>query len=86
MRYEPLLAAHIINWLDREQLTVRMAARLSGVPAADFSRIRSAQLARFTADRLIKVINKLGSRVEVTVKVSRARRAPSALVKARPHG
>lgn len=69
-----LLAAEIIKWLDRESMTVRKAATLSGVPAADFSRIRNADLGRFTADRLLRVINKLGSTVEIKVKVKHGRR------------
>ncbi len=69
-----LLAAEIIKWLDRQQVTVRMAATITGVPAADFSRIRNANIGRFTADRLLGVINKLGVRVEITVKVKHGRR------------
>ncbi|HYK64576.1 MAG TPA: XRE family transcriptional regulator, partial [Patescibacteria group bacterium] len=40
--------------------------------AADFSRIRNADLRRFTVDRLISIINRLGSRVEVRIRVHRA--------------
>ena len=69
-----LLAAEIIKWLDREKLTVRMASTLTGVPAADFSRIRNADLARFTADRLLGVISRFGSSVEIKIKVKRGRR------------
>ncbi len=36
----------------------------TGIAAADFSRIRNADLGRFTADRLIAVLNRLGVRVE----------------------
>jgi hypothetical protein len=35
------------------------------VRAADFSRIRIADLERFTVDRLMMIINRLGSRIEV---------------------
>src|ERR1700722_7388779 len=48
-----LWAAEIIKTLDREELTVRAAHSRTGFAAADFSRIRSADLARFTPDRLI---------------------------------
>lgn len=34
-----------------------------------FSRIRNADLGRFTLDRLISIINRLGARVEIRVKV-----------------
>jgi predicted XRE-type DNA-binding protein len=66
-----LLAAEIIKALDRDELTVRAAHARTGFAAADFSRIRNADLARFTADRLMSILNRLGSRVEVKVRVRR---------------
>ena len=71
-RFKALLAAEIIKTLDRESLSVRRAQARTGIAAADFSRIRSADLGRFTLDRLVGIINRLGSRVEVNVKVKRA--------------
>src|ERR1035441_1445000 len=50
--------------LDREDLSVRAAHSRTGITAADFSRIRNANLARFTVDRLMSILNRLGSRVE----------------------
>jgi hypothetical protein len=35
--------------------------------AAVFSRVRNADLGRFTADRLMAILNRLGARVEVKV-------------------
>jgi predicted XRE-type DNA-binding protein len=67
-----LLAAEIIKALDKQRLTVRKAQELTGFAAADFSRIRNADLERFSVERLMKIINGLGSRVEVAVKVRRA--------------
>jgi predicted XRE-type DNA-binding protein len=64
-----ILAAEIIKMLDRERLTVRAAHTRTGIAAADFSRIRNADLGRFTLDRLVSIINRLGSRVEVKVNV-----------------
>ena len=64
-----LLAGEIIKTLDRDELTVRAAQARTGFAAADFSRIRSADLARFTADRLMSILNRLGSRVEVRIRV-----------------
>ena len=64
-----VLAAEIIKMLDREKLSVRAAHARTGIAAADFSRIRNADLGRFTVDRLMSVINRLGSRVEVKVRV-----------------
>src|SRR5438445_5525755 len=69
------LAAEIIKSLDRDELTVRAAHARTGIAAADFSRIRNADLARFTADRLVGIINRLGSRVDVKVKVRSATRS-----------
>jgi predicted XRE-type DNA-binding protein len=64
-----ILAAEIVKKLDREKLTVRAAHAFTGIAAADFSRIRNADLSRFTVDRLVSIINRLGSRVEVKVSV-----------------
>ena len=70
-QFKAVLAAEIIKALDRERLTVRAAHDRTGFAAADFSRIRNADLERFTVDRLISVLNRLGSRVEVKVRVRR---------------
>ena len=70
-----LLAAEIIKTLDRDELTVRAAQARTGIAAADFSRIRNADLARFTVDRLVGIINRRGSRVEVKLKVKPAARS-----------
>ena len=70
-QFKAILAAEIIKALDRESLSVRGAQGRTGIAAADFSRIRNANLDRFTVDRLISIINRLGSRVEVKVKVRR---------------
>ena len=71
-QFKAILAAEIIKALDREHLSVRAAHGRTGIAAADFSRIRNANLGRFTADRLVSILNRLGSRVEVKVKVRRA--------------
>ena len=68
-QFKAILAAEIIKSLDRQQLTVRAAHGLTGIAAADFSRIRNANLDRFTVDRLMSILNRLGSRVEVKVRV-----------------
>ena len=79
-----LLAAEILRALDCEGLTVRQAQDRTGIAAADFSRIRSCDLKRFTLDRLMRIVNKLGSRVETTLKFKRevkyAKNAPSAML------
>lgn len=70
-----ILAVEIIGALDREGLSVRGAQSRTGVAAADFSRIRNADLGRFTIDRLMAIINRLGARVDVKVKVRRTQHA-----------
>jgi predicted XRE-type DNA-binding protein len=71
-QFKAILAAEIIKALDRESLSVRAAHDRTGIAAADFSRIRNADLGRFTVDRLMSIINRLGSRVEVKIRVRRA--------------
>ena len=64
-----LLAAQIIKTLDRDSLTVRRAGELTGIAAADFSRIRNANLGRFTVDRLMTILGRLDQRVDVNIEV-----------------
>jgi predicted XRE-type DNA-binding protein len=71
-QFEAILAAEIIKALDRDGLTLRAARDRAGIAAADFSRIRNADLGRFTVDRLMSIINRLGSRVDAKVRVRRA--------------
>jgi predicted XRE-type DNA-binding protein len=71
-QFKAVLAAEIIKTLDREELSVRAAHRQTGIAAADFSRIRNADLGRFTVDRLMSIINRLGSRIEVKIKLRRS--------------
>ena len=65
-----VLAARIISTLDERVLSVRKAAELTGFAASDFSRIRNADLGRFTLDRLMKMLAALDSRLEITVHVA----------------
>jgi predicted XRE-type DNA-binding protein len=64
-----ILAAKIIGVLDDRKLSVRAAERLTGVGSAEFSRIRGAKLERFTIDRMITILGKLGQEVNVEVSV-----------------
>jgi predicted XRE-type DNA-binding protein len=64
-----ILAVAIMKVLDRQELSVRAAERLTGVAASEFSRIRNAKLDRFTIDRLIIILGKLGQEVDVRIKV-----------------
>jgi predicted XRE-type DNA-binding protein len=71
-QFKAILAAEIIKALDRDGLTLRAAHDRTGIAAADFSRIRNADLGRFTIDRLMSIVNRLGSRIEVKIRVRRA--------------
>ena len=74
-----ILAAEIIKTLDKKGLTVRKAHSLTGIDAGDFSRVRNADFRRISVERRIAMINGLGSRVEVAVKVSRSEVGHAAL-------
>ena len=78
-QFKAILATEIIKMLNREGLSVRGAHSRTGIAAADFSRIRNADLGRFTLDRLVSIINRLGSRIEIKVKVRRAQPAERAM-------
>jgi hypothetical protein len=52
-----ILAAEIIKTLDRMKLTTRAAQEKTRFAAADFSRVRNADLAWLTVDRLM-VLNR----------------------------
>ena len=62
-----IIAAKIINILDERELSTRDAEKLTGVSHSEFTRIRNAQLRRFTLDRMIAILGKLDEEVEVNV-------------------
>ena len=64
-----LLAAEIIGVLDDRALTVRKAEDLTGIAAADFSRIRKTKLDRFTIDDPDAVVPKQTIRVAYNAQV-----------------
>lgn len=68
-QFKALLAAEIVRALDEHGLTVRKAQSVTGIAAADFSRLRNADLGRFTVDRLMTILNRLGREVNVSVSV-----------------
>ena len=74
-QFKAILAAEIIRALDRQSLSVRGAHDRTGIAAADFSRIRHADLGRFTIDRLMSIITRLGASIEIKVKVRAGRAA-----------
>ena len=63
---------------DERGLTVRKAEEATDFVAADFSRIRNANLGRFTLDRLMKIPAALDGRIRVTVHVDTRRTRASA--------
>lgn len=64
-----VLAAKIIAVLDERGLGAQAAAAMTGVAASEFSRIRNVKLDRFTIDRMISILGKLGQEVEVSISV-----------------
>ena len=64
-----ILAARVIAVLDDRGLSVRKAGALTHFAAADFSRIRNADLGRFTLDRLMKMLAALDGNLRVTLHV-----------------
>jgi predicted XRE-type DNA-binding protein len=63
------LATEIVRILRERELTGEKAAALAGVAGADISRIRKASLDRFTIDRLVRILNRLDSHMQVAVTV-----------------
>ena len=74
-----VIAARIIGALDERALSVRKAAALTRFAAADFSRIRNADLSRFTLDRLMKMLAALDRDLHVTVRVVPRHRGQTAV-------
>ena len=74
------LAAEIIATLRERRLTGGAAAKRAGVQTADISRIRNADLSRFTIDRLVTILNRLNRKVEVRLTVRAVPAAHSAPV------
>jgi predicted XRE-type DNA-binding protein len=74
-----LLAAQIIKVLDAEALSTRQAEAKTGIAHSEFVRIRNVNLTRFTIDRLVTILGRLGHEVELTVTVHpRTRPGPEA--------
>ena len=65
MRLKSRVATEIVHARDRRGLSARAAAKETGTTAADLSRIRNADLDRFTLDRLVRIAEGLGCRVEI---------------------
>jgi predicted XRE-type DNA-binding protein len=81
LQLKSVLAVEIIRILEKRGLSVRQAHVRTRIAASDFSRIRRADLDRFTVDRLMEVLDRLGQRVEIAVKVRPSRRPREVLQK-----
>jgi len=79
-----ILAAKIIGVLDARKLSVRTAESLTGIAASEFSRIRNVKLERFTIDRMITILGKLGQDVELTVRVRPRRKRAAGVARMEP--
>lgn len=64
-----ILAARIIAVLDERGLSLREVAAMTRFAAADFSRVRNADLGRFTLDRLMRMLASLDADLRVTLHV-----------------
>jgi len=58
-----LWAARIVKALDRDELTIREAQARTGFAAADFRRIRNADLGTITVDQLVSILDHLEPRI-----------------------
>ena len=76
-----IIAAKIIHILGARKISTREAEKLTGVAHSEFSRIRNAQLRRFTLDRMIAILGRLDQNIQVNL-TFKARRAPA---HSRPH-
>ena len=63
------LAAEIIKAMDTQEINARQAEGRTGIAASDFSRIRHVKLDRFTIDRLITILERLNTSIDVQVTV-----------------
>jgi predicted XRE-type DNA-binding protein len=73
------LAAKIIGVLDERKLSVREAGKLASVQYADISRVRNADLDKFSVEWLTKVFNHLAPTVKVNLTFSDAASSGKAL-------
>ena len=74
-----VVAGRIIAVLDARSLSVRRASALTRFAAADFSRVRNADLRRFTLDRLMKMLASLDADIRVTIQIESGDEGKTAL-------
>ena len=71
-----LMGAEIIRILDEEELSTRAAEARTGVSHSEFSRIRTAKFSRFTVDRMLGILQRLGQDVNISIDVQPRRERP----------
>lgn len=64
-----LMGTQILKIIDAEGLSTRQAEARTGVSHSEFSRIRQAKFSRFTIDRLMMILARLGQEVALSVSV-----------------
>lgn len=64
-----LLGTQIMKILDADGLSTRQAEARTGISHSAFSLIRQAKFSRFTIDRLMAILGRLGQEVELSVSV-----------------
>src|SRR5579863_1856243 len=79
-----LLGTQIMKILDAEGLSTRQAEARTGVSHSEFSRIRRASFGRFTIDRLMAILGRLGKQVTISVQVRARSRHDGAAPAPRP--
>lgn len=79
-----LMGAQIIKILDRQGLSTRQAEARTGIAHSEFSRIRRASFSRFTIDRLMMILGRLGQDVKISVKVHARTRREGATARPQP--
>ncbi len=62
------LSVEIYATLKRRRLTQSKAAELLGVSQADVSRLKNADISRYSVDRLFRFLKRLGGEVEVHIR------------------
>jgi len=64
------LAAKINAVLNERKLSARAAGKLVGVVHSDIVNIRNAKLKGFSVERLVRIVNALGCRVELQIRTT----------------
>ena len=61
------LGAQLMKMLDKDGLSMRQAEERTGASYHEFSRIQQAKFSRFTIDRLISILGRLGQEVNFSM-------------------